>query len=90
VALGAWVGFLGLQLISYWTTPPALNVNLAHGPSPELARFVRRPWPARALLAVTGLVMMLVAEEGLVRLLGRASPGVTADSPSASLRSVSP
>jgi hypothetical protein len=90
VALVAWVGFLVLQLISYWTTPPALNVNLAHGPSPELARFVRRPWPARALLAATALVMMLVVEEGLARLLGRLPPGLPAGSPSASLRSVSP
>lgn len=89
-ALVAWASFLVLQVISYWATPPALNVNLAHGPSPELARFVRRPWPARALLAATALVMMLAAEEGLAHLLGRHQPGLSAGSPSASLRSVSP
>lgn len=90
VALGAWAGFLILQVISYWTTPPALNVNLAHGPSPELARFVSRPWPARAVLAATALVLLLVAEEGLAHVLGRRSADLPASIPSASLRSPSP
>lgn len=90
VALGAWAGFLVLKVISYWTTPPALNVNLVHAPSPELARFVSRPWPARAVLAATALVFMLVAEEGLARLLGRRPPDLHATAPSASLRSLPP
>lgn len=90
VALEAWAGFLVLQVISYWTTPPALNVNLAHGPSPELARFVSRPWPARAMLAATALFTMFVAEEGLAQVLGRRALDVTASTPSASLRSLSP
>jgi hypothetical protein len=70
-AVAAWGSFLVLQVISYWATPPALNVNLAHGPSPELARIVRRPWPARVVLAVTGLLTMLLVEEALARILGR-------------------
>jgi hypothetical protein len=70
-AVVAWGGFLVLQVISYWFTPPALNVNLAHGPSPELARIVRRPWPARAVLATTGLLTMLLVEEALAHILGR-------------------
>lgn len=90
VALGAWAGFMVLKVISYWTTPPALNVNLVHRPSPELARFVSRPWPARAVLSATALVMMLVAEEGLARVLGRLPANLPASAPSASLRSLSP
>lgn len=73
-AMVAWVGFLFLQVISYWVTPAELNVNLAHGPSPELARIVSRPWPARAVLATTGLLLMLLVEEALAHILGRTEP----------------
>jgi hypothetical protein len=89
-ALAAWAGFLGLQVLSYWITPPALNINLAHHPSPELARFVRRPWPARAIVAAMTLVTLLVAEEGLARLLGRSPQGLAARLSPSSLWSVSP
>lgn len=66
--LSAWAGFLALQLISYWTTDPELNVNLAHRPSPELSRFVARPWPARLLLAATALATLCAAEAALTLL----------------------
>jgi hypothetical protein len=68
-ALAAWGSFLALQVLSYFATAPALNVNLAHGPSPELARFVPGAWASRLVLAVMGLFMLLGSEWALVHLL---------------------
>lgn len=68
IGLVTWGGFLVLQLVSR-ATDPALNVNLAHGPSPELARLVRHPWAARALVVVGALLMLTLAELALARLL---------------------
>lgn len=31
----AWLGFLALQLLSFWLTPAALNVNIAHAVHPS-------------------------------------------------------
>lgn len=63
--LAAWVAFLALQALSRVTTDPTLNVNLAHGPSPELARFVRSPTWALACVAVASLAALSGAEHAL-------------------------
>lgn len=72
----ALVFHLGIGLPSWFVYVAARRTtrsldNLAHGPSAELARIVRRPWPARAVMATTGLLMLLLVEEALAHILGR-------------------
>jgi hypothetical protein len=61
----AWGVFLLLQLVSYYATAPKLNVNLAHRPSPEIARVVTSPMLARLVVAGLSLVTLVAAELGL-------------------------
>jgi hypothetical protein len=89
-ALGAWAGFMGLSVVSYFATAPELNVNVVHRPSPELARFVRRPWAVRLILATTALFMLFAAEQVLAHVLGRPTAAPTTIPKSEPTWSVSP
>ncbi|WP_437492185.1 hypothetical protein WME75_17320 [Sorangium sp. So ce1014] len=70
-ALSAWGAFVALLLLSYFATDPALNVNLAHRPSREMAYFAPTPWSARLLMAGASLGALLVAEWGSAPVFGR-------------------
>ncbi|WP_437284558.1 hypothetical protein [Sorangium sp. So ce406] len=61
-ALAAWAMFVALLALSFVATDPALNVNLAHRPSREMAVFAPTPWSARLLMAGVTLGALLVAE----------------------------
>ncbi|KYF71690.1 hypothetical protein BE15_39385 [Sorangium cellulosum] len=70
-ALSAWGTFVALLVLSFVATDPALNVNLAHRPSREMAAFAPTPWAARLLMAGVTLGALLVAEWGFARVFGR-------------------
>ncbi|WP_437676999.1 hypothetical protein [Sorangium sp. So ce131] len=77
-ALSAWGAFVALLLVSYVATDPALNVNLAHRPSREMAYFAPTPWSARLLMAGATLGALLAAEWGAARVFGRgAAPEIS-------------
>lgn len=65
--LWAWGLFLALLPISYFFSDPALNVNLVHRPSPELAYFVPSVWGARLYGCSLAGVLLLSADFVLAR-----------------------
>ncbi len=69
----AWTMFIALQGVSYVATAPALNVNLAHGPSPVLQRLVSGRWASRLLVAGLSLATLLAADALLRVYLGGAA-----------------
>lgn len=67
----AWFLFLLLLLASACLTDPALNVNLAHKPSPELLYLIPSLWGARFYGVLLVGSLLFAAQFGLSCLLGQ-------------------
>lgn len=72
--LWSWLLFIALLPVSYLLTDPALNINLVHRPSPEMAYFVSTPWGTRIFGSVVAWVLLLLADFVLARTLAARAP----------------
>ena len=67
----ATLWFLGWQLVTRWTTDPALNVNLAHSPHQLFQAWFDSYWTFWPVCALAILPLTWSVEQGLVRAMGR-------------------
>jgi hypothetical protein len=76
-ALPRWTPFAAFGLfaillpVSYFATPPALNVNLSHRPWPPVARFMPGLWITWAANLTGALVCLLLGDALLRRARGQ-------------------
>lgn len=67
--LHSWLVLPLMLPISYWLTPAALNVNLAHGPWGPVAAYFPNRWVFYLLLAMVNLAALLLMRAILNRWL---------------------
>lgn len=63
--LVGWLLYLGAMVVSYFVTPPSMNINLVHEPWPPMASVFTRPWMSWVGNGIMTLVLLAVADRAI-------------------------
>ena len=63
--LPGWLLYIGAMVVSYFVTPPSMNINLVHEPWPPMASVFTQPWMSWVGNGIMTLVLLAAADRAI-------------------------